>query len=52
MNNPFHDHLDECDQCRNHPCDLCPDGLKIIKSMMTEAYDKFDDNIVNLLKDD
>ena len=24
----FHDHLDECEQCREHPFDLCPEGQK------------------------
>jgi hypothetical protein len=24
--NVFHDHLDVCDQCRNNPMFLCPEG--------------------------
>ncbi len=26
----FHDHLDVCEQCRNHPFSLCPVGEEIL----------------------
>lgn len=25
----FHDHLDKCEQCREHPFDLCPIGQSL-----------------------
>lgn len=28
--NQFHRHLDECQQCREHPFDLCPEGAKAL----------------------
>lgn len=27
----FHEHLDRCDQCRNHPFDLCKEGESLLK---------------------
>jgi len=32
INDPkdFHDHLDECEQCRNNPMSLCPEGELIL----------------------
>jgi hypothetical protein len=27
----FHKHLDICSQCRNHPFDLCKDGVILLK---------------------
>jgi hypothetical protein len=26
----FHDHLDRCEQCRNHPFALCAKGYKLL----------------------
>lgn len=26
MSNPFHDHLDACERCRENPFNLCPTG--------------------------
>jgi len=31
MTNPFHDHLDECKQCRQNPWGLCAVGAKLLK---------------------
>lgn len=28
----FHRHLDACAQCRLHPFDLCPEGLRLVKA--------------------
>jgi len=28
----FHSHLDICDQCRNHPFDLCPTGASLLRA--------------------
>lgn len=27
----FHDHLDICEQCRNHCFDLCPIGARLLR---------------------
>ena len=27
--NKFHDHLDVCEQCREHPFDMCAEGWRI-----------------------
>lgn len=27
----FHDHLDACEQCREHPFELCPEGSKKLR---------------------
>lgn len=29
--NPFHDHLDGCERCRNNPFNLCPTGARLLK---------------------
>jgi len=29
----FHAHLDECEQCREHPFALCPEGELILKKV-------------------
>jgi len=29
---PFHDHLDACELCRNHPFAICTDGERILRS--------------------
>jgi hypothetical protein len=26
--NVFHQHLEECERCRNHPFNLCKEGIK------------------------
>ena len=28
----FHAHLDVCNQCRNHPFDLCPTGAQLLRA--------------------
>ncbi len=28
----FHQHLDECEQCRNHPFSLCKEGQELLES--------------------
>ena len=30
MDNPFHDHLDNCRQCANNPFELCAEGAKLL----------------------
>jgi hypothetical protein len=32
--NPYHDHLDACDRCRNHPFALCTDGERILRAFV------------------
>lgn len=32
----FHEHLDECWQCREHPFDLCETGLKLLLAIQDE----------------
>jgi hypothetical protein len=51
MTNPFHNHLDECKQCRDNPWGLCVEGAKLLKDtaeasaagakydLSTRAYD-------------
>jgi len=34
----FHAHLDDCQQCHNHPLDLCPIGARLLR----EAVDASD----------
>ena len=31
----FHDHLDECEQCREHPFNLCEEGARILEETST-----------------
>jgi hypothetical protein len=33
----FHAHLDVCEQCRNHPFNLCPLGDRLLHSAAQEA---------------
>jgi len=35
--NRYHDHLDVCDQCREHPFDLCVTGLTLLTQSATET---------------
>lgn len=28
--NAFHDHLDGCEQCREHPMNLCAKGVRLL----------------------
>jgi len=35
----FHKHLDECEQCRNRPFDLCTEGLKILQEEIQDGKD-------------
>lgn len=32
MSSPFHDHLDMCEQCRESPFNLCPDGQAALRA--------------------
>jgi hypothetical protein len=36
----FHEHLDECRQCREHPFALCPYGAKALQREALEAAAK------------
>lgn len=31
LDDMFHEHLDVCKQCADHPFDLCPVGLQLIE---------------------
>jgi hypothetical protein len=31
----FHEHLDQCAQCRNHPFDLCDTGATLLRLAAT-----------------
>jgi hypothetical protein len=33
----FHNHLDECPQCRDHPFDLCPVGEQLLQASVGDA---------------
>ena len=33
MSDPFHQHLDVCKQCADHPFDLCAEGAKLIREV-------------------
>jgi hypothetical protein len=39
---PYHDHLDVCDWCAEHPFDLCPTGNRTIReeAAMIPGIDK------------
>lgn len=39
MDNPFHKHLDECKQCREHPFSLCPVGENKMKEAIALIAD-------------
>lgn len=32
--NPYHDHLDVCAQCRDHPFNLCAEGKRILEAFV------------------
>jgi hypothetical protein len=34
----FHDHLDECEQCREQPFNLCATGDRLIKACVVKPY--------------
>jgi hypothetical protein len=36
----FHAHLGVCEQCADHPFDLCPTGALLLRSSATEAMVK------------
>ncbi len=38
--NKFHDHLDACRQCREHPFDLCLIGAAILRIVATTTKPK------------
>jgi hypothetical protein len=29
----FHEHLDGCEQCRNHPFELCSSGAELLRNV-------------------
>jgi hypothetical protein len=33
----FHAHLDECEQCRNHPFELCSKGAQLLVQTSEES---------------
>ena len=33
----FHDHLDKCAQCRNHPFNLCPKGAALLTGKLKKG---------------
>jgi hypothetical protein len=35
--NAFHDHLDVCQQCREHPFELCPKGALTFRETLVNA---------------
>jgi hypothetical protein len=37
MNQEFHDHLDICEQCRNHPLHLCAVGVRLLYASVTNS---------------
>lgn len=39
MDNPFHKHLDECKQCREHPFSLCLVGENKMKEAIALIAD-------------
>jgi len=45
--NKFHDHLDECEQCRNHPFDLCEKGYQIMQIEIIDSQIEVMEGIEN-----
>jgi len=37
MSKNFHEHLDKCRQCRDHPFDLCPAGTVILQMEVSQG---------------
>ncbi len=37
LQNEFHDHLDICKQCREHPMDLCMVGAVLLRKEATKC---------------
>ena len=35
--NVFHAHLDECEQCREHPFNLCSEGERLLHEEVRDA---------------
>lgn len=46
MTNIFHDHLDVCKQCREHPFNLCVVGLAAMRSEIAIHSTRVDNNDV------
>ena len=44
MSNKFHDHLDVCKQCREHPFDLCTVGVAAMRSKIAIHSTRVDEN--------
>lgn len=40
----FHEHLDKCEQCRNQPFNLCPEGSRVIQ----KGVDALGENLPSL----
>lgn len=36
MENKFHEHLDICEQCEQHPFNLCPIGAELLVQTVNE----------------
>ena len=45
----FHAHLDACEQCREHPFDLCATGSELIQVAAREAAQATGKNFDDLL---
>lgn len=43
--NKFHDHLDVCRQCREHPFDLCPVGAPLLEARAREILQEGVQNV-------
>ena len=39
MTNKFHEHLDMCEQCREHPFSLCTEGAKLLLEQFAAEID-------------
>lgn len=46
----FHAHLDECEQCRNHPFDLC--GLGAVLLILAAGDDDRAETLTSLIGED
>lgn len=40
----FHAHLDACEQCRNEPFNLCPEGAKVLAESVEKLNDWLDNS--------
>ena len=55
MSHPYHDHLDNCQQCRENPFSQCPEGNRTLREQVDSGcggeYDRTLDAVVNGRKD-